>query len=287
VSDYTQEDGVASAPSSAVHQFARFYASSGAPVLPIAPRGKIPLTAHGLHDATTDVGLIDEWWSHWPDANIGLRTGILFDVLDIDGDEGVEELSRLLGDDDAALPPGPIAFTPNDGVHMYFLPSGLGNRARFRPGLDWRGTGGYVVAPPSVGANGRRYKWWIDDDGVHLDELVAVPAWLLEPLNPPRPEPRPAAHPFARFAHAPGYANAALADERAKVASAPVGCRNHTLNIAAFNLGQLAATGALDLATVAAQLVDAAANAGLTEHEARATIASGLRAGINQPREIA
>jgi hypothetical protein len=52
--------------------------------------------------------------------------------------------------------------TPN-GVHLYFLPTGLGNRARFRPGLDWRGAGGYVIAPPSVGVDGTVYRWFLDD----------------------------------------------------------------------------------------------------------------------------
>ena len=63
-------------------------------------------------------------------------------------------MARLVvddGDDETTmLPPGPIAFTPNDGVHVYVQSTGLRNRTRFAPGLDYRGAGGYVIAPPSV-----------------------------------------------------------------------------------------------------------------------------------------
>ncbi|MGH7487948.1 MAG: bifunctional DNA primase/polymerase, partial [bacterium] len=52
------------------------YAARGWPVLPIRPRAKLPLTEHGLHDATTDPELITQWWERWPDANIGIRTGV-------------------------------------------------------------------------------------------------------------------------------------------------------------------------------------------------------------------
>jgi hypothetical protein len=50
-------------------------------------------------------------------------------------------------------------YTPRGGRHLYVAPSGDGNAANFRPGLDYRGAGGYVVAPPSIGPNGKRYDW--------------------------------------------------------------------------------------------------------------------------------
>ncbi len=84
--------------------------------------GKAPLTADGLHDAATDPVQVREWWARWPDANVGLRTGVAFDVLDVDGDEGFDELARLFGGDDAVLPPGPVA-TPA-GVHLSSAPTG-------------------------------------------------------------------------------------------------------------------------------------------------------------------
>jgi Bifunctional DNA primase/polymerase, N-terminal len=65
------------------------YASQGVPVFPLAPRSKFPLISaanggHGLHDATTDAAQIQAWWMAHPTANIGLRTGVVFDVIDLD-----------------------------------------------------------------------------------------------------------------------------------------------------------------------------------------------------------
>jgi hypothetical protein len=68
------------------------YARNGWAVLPL--NGKIPRTAHGVKDATTDPEVIQSWWGRWPNANIGLATGFHFFVLDVDirsrGDESIE-----------------------------------------------------------------------------------------------------------------------------------------------------------------------------------------------------
>jgi hypothetical protein len=216
------------------------YARHGWPVFPVRARAKTPLTVHGLHDATTDPEQIRAWWTRWPDANIGVRTGDIFDVLDVDGDEGETEGARLFGDEDVELPPGPAALTPSGYVHLYFAPTGLGNRARFRPGLDWRGHGGYVVVPPSVGANGYPYRWWPLPD-CWRDELVPAPAWLVALLER-APEERATAD--------PGAASTAPARDRTKVddplaaivrrvAAAPEGERNHLVFWAACELHAL------------------------------------------------
>lgn len=148
------------------------YARHGIPVLPVHtpdPRGvcscdrgvrcdspgKHPRLRHGLTDATTDLRLIEMWWARWPEANVGLRTGIAMDVADIDSAEGWHGLSHLLGGE---LPPGPRVRTGSGGWHLWFHPTGLGNRVRLLPGLDWRGVGGYVVAPPSRHVRGD-YRW--------------------------------------------------------------------------------------------------------------------------------
>jgi hypothetical protein len=193
------------------------YAARGWPVFPLRPRAKVPATAHGLRDATVDEARIVAWWTANPDANIAIRTGDVFDVLDVDGDEGIDEGARLFGGGDVELPPGPAVLTPSAGLHLYFQPTGLGNRARFRPGLDWRGQGGYVVVPPSIGANGYAYTWWPLED-CWQSELVAAPGWLVtllerapaapavNELTPERTLPRPGRDSFAaivrRAAHA-------------------------------------------------------------------------------------
>jgi hypothetical protein len=73
------------------------YASAGIQVFPLAPRSKVPLIparngGHGLHDATTNDVIIRSWWAATPRANIGLRTGIGFDVIDLDGEVAVDAL---------------------------------------------------------------------------------------------------------------------------------------------------------------------------------------------------
>jgi hypothetical protein len=80
------------------------YASQGIAVFPLAPRSKQPLIparngGHGLHDATTDLDVIKSWWTDLPTGNIGPRTGVSFDVVDLDGESAVDALeeARLEG----------------------------------------------------------------------------------------------------------------------------------------------------------------------------------------------
>lgn len=83
-----------------------------------------------------------------------------------------------------------------------------------------------------------------------------------------------------------GYAEAALAREVDEVVRAPQGQRNHTLNAAAFSLGQLVAGGALSQERVVDALLGGARSAGLTRLESERTITSGLRAGALSPRSV-
>lgn len=138
------------------------YAAAGVAVFPIEPSGKRPLTKHGFKDATTDPGQVTAWWTQWPDANIGLPTGHLFDVIDVDGSEGVAAMwggAECVADSLTIL--GHAHTARNGGHHLYVPVRGHGNKTAIRPGVDYRGAGGYVVAPPSVGATGRRYEWAI------------------------------------------------------------------------------------------------------------------------------
>ena len=153
-------------------------------MFPCVPGGKRPLTEHGLDDATSDPDVIRRWWSRWPDANIGIRTGVTFDVLDLDGADGSDTMRALVAEH-GRPPRGPASHTPRDGWHVFFRTPArpVGNRARFIDSCDWRGERGYIIAPPSVGANGVPYTWARDLDV----PLPDVPAWLLDLLHPPRP----------------------------------------------------------------------------------------------------
>jgi len=264
------------------------YARHGIPVLPVHTPGpgggcscdrgvrcerpgKHPRLRHGLTEATTDPRQIDLWWTRWPAANVGLRTGIAMDVADVDSAEGWHGLLHLLG---GVWPVGPQVRTGGGGWHFWFRPTGLGNRVRLLPGLDWRGVGGYVVAPPSRHVNGD-YRW-LRRPGASLPTGSTALRALIE-----GPAVAPAAH--RPITHPDRYAAAALTAEADRVARAPVGSRNDTLNRAAFALGRLVGGGLLDPAEVTRELDAAARFAGLGRAETRRTIRSGLTAGRRAP----
>lgn len=83
------------------------------------------------------------------------------------------------------------------------------------------------------------------------------------------------------------YAETVLAEEVAAVERAPVGRRDNILNRAAFNIGTLVAAGHIAEERARSQLVSAARLAGLPERQAISTVGSGMRAGMQKPREVA
>lgn len=133
---------------------ALWYAKRGWPVFPCLPNGKQPHIKNGFYQATTDLQRIKDWWDKHPDSNIGLPTGHHFDVIDLDGPEGLQSIQGM------NLPEihGKVS-TPR-GFHLYILPTGKGNRAGIKPGVDYRGEGGYVMAPPSQ-LDLKRWSWVI------------------------------------------------------------------------------------------------------------------------------
>jgi hypothetical protein len=133
------------------------YADRGWPVLPLHPSTKRPATPRGLLDATTDQRQIREWWRRSPLANIGLVTGVAFDVLDCDVQVLMDgsfkhtsgpHLDRL---NDRGLLSGcaGASRTRHGGLHLFFSPSGQRTRHFSSQHLDLLGSGSYIVAPPS------------------------------------------------------------------------------------------------------------------------------------------
>lgn len=137
------------------------YAQWNWPVFPLKPHAKTPATRNGFKDATTDPQRIRAWWEQHPDSNIGLPTGHAFDVIDVDVPEGAHPYASLVAEDLIPDAHGQVA-TASGGLHLYVPPSGDGNRAGIEPGIDYRGAGGYVVAPPStLGVRGRSWSWTV------------------------------------------------------------------------------------------------------------------------------
>ena len=138
------------------------YARMGLPVFPLRPRDKRPFLAGGFKVATTDAGKVQEWWSRWPDANIGCPTGEVsgFWVLDVDLPDGPESL-RALETRHGELRPSARIRTGSGGLQFLFrhrrrIKCSAGQLGR---GLDVRGDGGYIVLPPSIHPCGGMYRW--------------------------------------------------------------------------------------------------------------------------------
>jgi hypothetical protein len=146
---------------------ALWYAEHGLAVFPLRPGLKVPVRGtHGLLEASLDPRRINAWWGGlFAARNVGIATGGLVDVIDLDGAQGIatweqaEDWPELIG----------MVATPH-GRHLYIRPTGERSRAAIFPGVDYRGQGGYVVAPPSVLASGEIYRWEVP---LMLEELVS------------------------------------------------------------------------------------------------------------------
>ena len=247
------------------------FAGFGVPVFPCVPGGKRPLTEHGFHDATTDPGQVAAWWGQTPGANIGTPTGSIsgVDVVDVDvhATNGYQAMQRAA---QAGLVGGweVIARSPSGGMHAYYPASfeRQGSWAVGRAGVDFRGDGGYIIAPPSR----RRI-----DGYPQLYRVEQISRQPGQPLNAgslrefldPRPAiPRPSA---------PREFEAGRDVDRlaAWVARRPEGERNHGLFWAACTMAEHDITPT-DALTV---LTDAAGHAGLSAREVAQTVRSAYR----------
>jgi len=133
------------------------YADRGIPIFPCQPGGKAPLVKGGFHAATTDHEQIKEWWTRYPDANIGTPR---FHVLDCDqgGHRTLNKLAKR-----------PLITrrvrTPRGGFHVHFEPNGYDfpNTTKLE-GIDTRKAGkAYVLLPPSSTEDGA-YEWLTDSN---------------------------------------------------------------------------------------------------------------------------
>lgn len=277
------------------------YAARGWAVLPL--RGKLPAIGKadggcGVHDATKDNGKITEWWTHDPNANIGIACGRAsgFWVLDVDGDVGEESLAELQGAH-GPLPESVEQLTGN-GRHLLFTFNGeaVQNSVSFRPGLDTRADGGYIVVAPSYHqASKKTYTWEVDHDPEDT-EAVAAPDWLLKLTTATEVTKGDTIDPFVAFGQSqpksPSYGKAALSAEAEAVTSAPIGSQENALNTAALKIGQLVGSGALDHDQARERLIAAGLEMSndpqktpWTEKEITAKVDRGLRDGMAKPRQ--
>lgn len=167
---------------STVLRYAEFYAKHGLRVFPCWPKAKNPIPKNGCYAATTDPAQLRQWW---PDDtnNIAIATGYGIIVIDLDndpdngkyGDEIWSEWEREHGQ----APDTWECLTGGGGRHLYFRCNDerLTVGANIAPGVDFRGSGGYVIAPPSVHQSGNRYEWEVSHQP-HETPLADLPEWL-------------------------------------------------------------------------------------------------------------
>ena len=271
--------------------------------IPVFPcrLNKTPLTRNGFKDASCDVEQIRAWWKLHPDALIGVPTGSLSTLAILDLDLRAHAETGEVVTDGAAvlrillearglgnLPETWTVQTPSGGMHHYFLhEEGFRCSAgQIAPGVDTRAEGGYVIVPPSAG-----YKLLVRKFPVSappwLAELFRNPKSAADQLKPVEVSVAPAPAIAARSLRLDraAYVTTALAREAERVAAVPEGARNSTLNATAFKMGQYVGSRHLDEVEVRDKLIEAALRCGLTEMEAQKTIASGMAAGIAQPKE--
>jgi hypothetical protein len=238
-------------------------AAAGFHIFPVD--GKTARLSGGFHIATTDPLTITDWWTRGPRANVAIRPPAGVVVVDVDPiHHGATNLVRWL--DGRELPPTLTVNTGGvvAGVHAYYRMGAGPWRGELVDGVDLKAHDtGYVVAPPSRHPDtGRRYEWANDLP------IADAPDWLIVACRKPAPPPlRPMERP----------SGTRLSDRLfglvRVVLEAQPGERNNRLNWAAY-------TGRdLDHGQVAGALMQAAADIGLPEAEARRTIQSGLRAG--------
>ena len=276
-------------PTSTPREVAILYAIGDIPVFPCLPN-KRPAVSGGFKSASVNSQQVAKWFDD-DSYLIGVPTsGYIVVDLDRHNEEadGVKAWYEIVKEHD---PQGEwkktmMVRTPSGGVHIWFNDPSWpedphrNTASRLAPGIDTRADGGYVIIPPSCTADGPYVR--IDE----AESMLPAPPWLLsllkpepnEPQVPPRPLPEPGSGSASR------YASAALKGEIKALSQAPKGTRNHSLNKAAFSLGQLVGGGMLDEDEVVAQLRAAAYGIGLEEEEVDITLNSGLSAGKASPR---
>lgn len=145
---------------------------------------KHPRTSDGFKSATTNEQQIREWWEKWPNASIGIATGNQSGivVLDIDPRSGGDKSLRELISSNSEMPKTVRVKTGGGGEHFYFKNPNeavIGNKAGVAKGIDVRGNGGYIIAPPSKHISGGQYLWE-SQSGPADCKLEDPPSWLLK-----------------------------------------------------------------------------------------------------------
>jgi Bifunctional DNA primase/polymerase, N-terminal len=281
-------------------------ARAGLDVFPCTPdRNKKPsVRGSWRENSTTDEKTIKTWWGARRTHLVAIdlhKAGLLV----LDGDRHADEHGEILHDGidalralfrDYSLKDHPVTMSAGGGVHVYSLaPPGFGNATGdLPPGIDVRGSGGYVVAPGCVRPDGRRYGS-LEGHPDLVEAFIAgtipvLPTFVQEIIKPPRAAATPITITVQQRGGRRGecFAAAALNNIAREISAKPrESGRNNCLNGSAFRLGRMVARDWIDRSEVERVLFEAATSCALVKDtgakSVRATIASGLNAGILKP----
>lgn len=278
---------------------ALFYASIGLKVHPLhdagTERAKEPRLPEWQKKATNDVRQIREWWTRWPNSNIGILTGKDGRVDVFDGDN--KEACKWI---EAHCPITAHTVRTTKGKHYYFraMENTPNTVSRLFKGVDTRGVGGFIVAPPSIHPSGEAYQWECNMDTLegifaHKDDggLVEAGEHLFADLKKEAERRFFSVKEYAKKGNdrqIEAYFNKAWEELKSDLSNATEGCRNSTLNAVAYRLGRLIA-GQLCAhpGECLNELRDIALNLPgrkqMTRREVYLTINSGFEAGKKSP----
>lgn len=237
-------------------KFARAYAGAGLPVFPL--HGKQPATKHGLHDATTDLTQINQWWAN-DNYNIGLPVPSNAVVLDWDPRSGPDAIQNLKQYGELPATSTCVSGRGDGGCHMYYkVPEGVFTDRNLPDGIDIRvGRRHYCVTAPSKHPDTGGHYYWTGPE-----HIADAPRWLLDLIRPTIKRPQAPVitdnkdgAPLIRF-----------------VSELQEGQRNHGYFWAVCEALKDGIWG-----TIQGELKQAALSIGLTEHEVEATAASAER----------
>jgi len=166
------------------------YLARGWSPIPLVPRDKRPLLPWEPYRRRRPTPTeLAQWQARWPEANVGIVTGAVSGllVLDVDPAHGGAASLAALEATFGRLPDTLVVCTGGGGRHLYFAHPGrpVACAVGLRPGLDVRGDGGYVVAPPSIHPTGRPYRF----EGAADRPPAPAPGWLLALLAEARRRP--------------------------------------------------------------------------------------------------
>jgi hypothetical protein len=270
---------------------------------PCASPAKHPRLPDGVKGASADAAQVREWWRRWPYANVGVATGPESGVwvLDLDRAKAGEAdgLAAVLDVCEYALDLSAAVETGSGGQHLWWSwPEGAPVQSRARvlsvdgvkASADTRGRGGYVVAPPSVHASGRLYRWTQEPP---VEGLPACPGALLDAVRAPRRETPPVAAGGPRVApeldgdsRAARYVEGALRRACERVAASAPGARHAALLREGETLGGWVHLGVCPPEVMIEALTAAGVAAGVPEAEAVRTARDAVAHGQERPREL-